>query len=616
MASFPDRPLDTQQSIRLVSLHHGHVDDPIVCDILQVSLDDDPKYTTLSYAWGDHSQRRDILCGGLEFWISSSLFDALQQFRRPDEELILWADQLCINQLDLEERNHQVGIMAKIYKSSQRCLAFIGKATEADVEALALMHKVVEHPWHESHSIGVQDTEDLNLPKRSDVKWQHLRNLMARPWFSRVWVIQEAVLPPACNIFVGRYSFKLSSVKTFVEVIHANSLGAMLTHGLGPDERDAWLRTLTQIANLTSFLPSETRRSERSFARILHRSRVAASSDPRDKVFGILGLSTFDPGVVPDYGLSVQEVYRRTAIALITNGDGLETLFTAAANSRKGVEGLPSWVPDWRKVDILSEAWFQAYHDCRYYKPNGTKAANMQVLADPTCVTIRGGFVDSIVQQTEVFYGQSTDDVLMITKQMLEWWAVAERVFLDFGSYPTGESGFHAFWQTLMGGNQEVADVQANPRDETGPKVLQRVRVFLLPLDIVRSVLDTDADQSWYEAYNAALQDMDVAEVSEQVYPKALYIPLSALPYQVGFWGTCHARRFCTTSKGYFGVVPQQARPGDRICMFPDERLPFLLRSREDLKSYEAIGRCYVHGLSDGKAWKRDGFMAEDIVIS
>lgn len=212
----------------------------------------------------------------------------------------------------------------------------------------------------------------------------------------------------------------------------------MLTHGLSPDERDAWLRTLTQIANFTSFLPSETRCSERSFARILHRSRVAVSSDPRDKVFGTLGLSTFNPGVVPDYGLSVQEVYRRTARALITKGDGLEILFTAATNSRKGVEGLPSWVPDWRKVNVLSEAWFQAYHDCKYYQPNGTKAANTQVLADPTCVTVRGGFVDSIVQQTEVFHGQSTDDVLMITEQMLEWWAVAERVFLDFGSYPTG----------------------------------------------------------------------------------------------------------------------------------------------------------------------------------
>ena len=105
---------------------------------------------------------------------------------------------------------------------------------------------------------------------------------------------------------------------------------------------------------------------------------------------------------------------------------------------KKGVEGLPSWVPDWRKVNVLSEAWFQAYHDCRYYQPNGTKAANMQVLANPTCVTVRDGFVDSIVQQTEVFHGQSTDDVLMITEQMLEWWAVAERVFFGLWLLPDG----------------------------------------------------------------------------------------------------------------------------------------------------------------------------------
>ncbi len=109
-----------------------------------------------------------------------------------------------------------------------------------------------------------------------------------------------------------------------------------------PEERDAWLRTLTQIANLTNILPSETEPSKRNFAHILHKSRVAASSDPRDKVFGGLGLSTFDPDIVPDYGLSVQEVYRRNARTLIARGDGLKMLFTAATNPRKGMEGLPS----------------------------------------------------------------------------------------------------------------------------------------------------------------------------------------------------------------------------------------------------------------------------------
>ncbi len=266
-------------------------------------------------------------------------------------------------------------------------------------------------------------------------------------------------------------------------------------------------------------------------------------------------------------------------------------------------------------VNVMSEAWFEAYHDYRYYEANGIEAANLQVHADPMCVTARVGFIDSIVQQTEIFRGQSTEDVLMITKQMLEWWAVAEQVLLDFGSYPTGESGFDAFWKTLMG-NQGLADVQAVPRDAERARALERVRVFLLPLDIVQSVRGTDTVQSWYEAYNAALRDMDVAEVKEQFYPKALYIPLSALGYQVVFWSSCHARRFCKTSKACFGVVPQQARPGDRICVFPAEGLPFLLRLRGGLQEYEAIGRCYVHGISDGEAWKWDGFKAEDIVIS
>ena len=156
-------------------------------------------------------------------------------------------------------------------------------------------------------------------------------------------------------MFVRRYSFTLSSVRTLVEVIHANSLGAMLSHGLGPDERYAWLRILTQIADLTSFLPLEIRRGECGFAHILHRSRVAVSSHPQDKFFSILGLSTFDHGIVPEYRLSVQKYLGRTARVSITKGHGLNILFIAATNSKKVVERLPSCVPDWRKVRFLSE---------------------------------------------------------------------------------------------------------------------------------------------------------------------------------------------------------------------------------------------------------------------
>lgn len=617
MANFTHKQLVEPQDIRLIRLYPGDVDDTITCDVLQVSLDDDPIYRALSYTWGDLSSKRSIYCNGLENFISTNLYDALQELRLHGEDLLLWVDQLCIDQSNLDERNHQVSIMAKIYKKSAGSLAFIGKATEADVQALALMEKVVEL-WDRSDQKGIsfasdpevlEDNESLNLPPRSDVKWRFLRNLMARPWFSRVWIVQEAVLPPECKLFVGQHSFTLTSLKTMINVLASNSLGAVLVHGLGPDERDSWLRTLVQIANLTSFVSPEAGHREHGLAHVLHRFRVTGFSDPRDKVYGVLGRSNYsNPDIVPDYGLSFQEIYRRTASALVTKGQGFKVLYTAATNSRKEVEGLPSWVPDWRMVNVMSEAWFETYHDYAYYKANVTKAADMQLHADPMCVTARGCFVDTIVLQTEVFRGQSTEDVLMITEQMLEWWAVAEQALSSVGSYPTGECGFEAFWQTLMG-SQAFSTIDTKPKDGT------IVRVFLLPLDIVRSAKPMDTTHSWCGAYNTALRGLDVVEVNEQVYSEALCIPLTALGYQRIFWGSCHARRFCTTSKGYFGVAPQQARVGDRICVFPGQSLPFLLRLRQHSRSYEAIGGCYVRGISDGEVWKWNDFRLDDIVI-
>jgi hypothetical protein len=58
--------------------------------------------------------------------------------------------------------------------------------------------------------------------------------------------------------------------------------------------------------------------------------------------------------------------------------------------------------------------------------------------------------------------------------------------------------------------------------------------------------------------------------------------------------------RLITTDKGYFGLAPFSAEPGDKVCILYGGAVPFLLRPRGE--NYLLVGECYVHGIMHGEA--------------
>lgn len=63
---------------------------------------------------------------------------------------------------------------------------------------------------------------------------------------------------------------------------------------------------------------------------------------------------------------------------------------------------------------------------------------------------------------------------------------------------------------------------------------------------------------------------------------------------------TIGCRRITTTKKGHFGLVDNDVRQGDQVCVFFGGRMPVILRP--DGEHYHFIGECYIHGLMFGKA--------------
>ena len=113
--------------IRVIDLLPGTGDAALDCTVRIVSLDDKPHYEALSYVWGTSKKCKTIKAGDKQLPITDNLHNALFRLRRLDTVRTLWADQICIDQWNVSEKNHQVGLMRHIYRSCEHCVIWLGE---------------------------------------------------------------------------------------------------------------------------------------------------------------------------------------------------------------------------------------------------------------------------------------------------------------------------------------------------------------------------------------------------------------------------------------------------------------------------------------------------------
>jgi len=123
------------QTIRLLHLRRGPWGAELKTRLRECTIDEArDRYTTISYTWGSIDTTRQVLikCNGKRVAISENLYTILRRLRRPDATVVVWVDALCINQRDILERTHQVGLMSEIYKNSLETVIWLGEQAEAD----------------------------------------------------------------------------------------------------------------------------------------------------------------------------------------------------------------------------------------------------------------------------------------------------------------------------------------------------------------------------------------------------------------------------------------------------------------------------------------------------
>lgn len=195
--------MDGPPLIRLLNIVPGQRSDPIVCELHYVSTENPTYYKAILYCWGGQQPSVTVQCGLQRLQITENLNAAITTLRLEDKSLLLWADAICIDQCSVEEKKLQVPLMRLIYQQAAVVQVWLGEDTpdKEGQEAFYLLQELSHSFDKLARDFNIFETQlegqyldSCRLPAFSDPSWTSLFKLVRRPWFARVWIIQEVVV--------------------------------------------------------------------------------------------------------------------------------------------------------------------------------------------------------------------------------------------------------------------------------------------------------------------------------------------------------------------------------------------------------------------------------------
>ncbi|KAE9376013.1 HET domain protein [Stipitochalara longipes BDJ] len=363
MPRYPYKSL-APQYIRILELHPGPIDAPLVCNILTQQIDGNP-YDALSYVWGDPTPVALVKCideaDEGELGIGHGLAQALIAFRLPKHTRCIWIDALCINQNDVVERQSQVRLMGAVYGNAKYVLCWLGPFNDQDGDeesrarlAIRFLRGFNDNPdgYLQAARDHLHSGEDIEETSGQLLKsWLAIKVLFDLEYFHRAWIIQEVGLAQHARFFWGRQDVWLDwrEVATFCSFMDAN--GASVINAL---QLKSWVANHINLvwATYSDGKPVHT------FVEVLHWARVHRSTDPRDYIYALLSHPSAKVDgkllVQPNYTITHAQAYIELALNVIERTNSLQILAFVDHHEEAGLLGLPTWVPDWHALNLVA----------------------------------------------------------------------------------------------------------------------------------------------------------------------------------------------------------------------------------------------------------------------
>ncbi|KAI1322124.1 heterokaryon incompatibility protein-domain-containing protein [Xylariaceae sp. FL0255] len=341
-------------------------DDHLRCRLDYVSLDDtNNDFVALSYTWGGtepSSSNKHVLLNDRWIAVTTNLHRALSDLRSR-RYLTVWADSLCINQHDLEERSQMVLRMGVIYRSAKMVVSFLGTNDPSDLQRAALVSHFIPRVLHELKTwkpIG-KDGKQLkgytgrNLESRmatftdemcstavsglriEDTERLALIRLLHHEYWYRAWIIQEISMNTRLQIIWAQSVFDLGDLAIALRALS-------LVSGIGSSEPQ---RHIQQLADIRK---SQLELKSLSLVEALYRCSQAQASLPRDRLYALLGLTHDGAKLVPfpSYEMEMGDISRDITRRMIQATGKVDLIVLKYRNQNHN-----TWYTDW----FLQETW-------------------------------------------------------------------------------------------------------------------------------------------------------------------------------------------------------------------------------------------------------------------
>ncbi|KAI4264995.1 MAG: hypothetical protein L6R38_009723 [Xanthoria sp. 2 TBL-2021] len=480
---------------------------------------------------------------------------------------------------------------------------------------------------------GEQADQRTLLEKETTGREERISPLFKHSWFTRLWTVQEVALADIHNVQVvcGKNTISWTRLMGATESLRLNGyhwgnyqeamalqkdLSIYLQQHLHPEIRIM----LEQKPHYNMHTPS--------VSHILCWTRSKAVTEPRDMVFGLLGIFTAlgIDSFVPDYTKSVEEVYRQAAIMAISHDRNLDILFEAASDNRR--TGLNSWVPDWSSRGYTGTDMRGAITNA-HFCACGPANPRYHFSAGENHLHLRGKLLDTVIYRAETMNMRCINDIDAISRALRG--GGQGPIGDDLASLLNAIRETHGVFQVMRAWTDVSTWYVSYPAPGETPKTaLRRTLLYDDPETNGTAELDA-AFESWYHVMTTSDAGLDTlawgglrtATTTTATVTDLEAAPIMKLITTTGMNGYFYKamvfsnrKCFFTTEEGYFGTGPDLIQDGDRIAVIAGLCMPLVVRPMENGR-FRLVTHAYVHGIMYGEAWPEggDGGKVEEIVL-
>ncbi|KAK5136795.1 hypothetical protein LTR08_002091 [Meristemomyces frigidus] len=497
--------------------------------------------------------------------------------------------------------------MGDIFRGARKVIVWLGEDYEDSRAGMQLAGQLLHVARHQHVSgLGPGDLEPHGLPRRGHKRWKALAAVLRRPWFWRTWIVQEVVLNPHVELVLGAATLTWDELESIVALLEGPipkiwQLDQAISASELPFSRINRIRLRHRRLIATPITPTnpdvilvgeitaepgpvaeDDFDADPELLDLLLMSRGLGATDPRDKVYALLGLGKHD--INADYSMSPESVFTDFALQTIgavtdkfasREAAGLELssherevrramVLLACAGRQNQKLDLPSWVPDWT-VNLASRPLIFGLG--RRFHAGGSKLGNFDWQYD-VGLQLSGVLLDTVQAVGTVLLesGNESDARAAITS----WWVEAQQIALERIARSPGSTVYTDAFESM------------------------RRRLSICKHGYY-------VGESRQKRRDSLLNDAETGNDTAHSTLQTLTL------------GPTRGRVLFASSTGFLGLVPYGTREGDVVFVIRGADVPYVLRSYGD--AYELIGEAYVQGIMDGEALGMSDLMSQDLMV-